>query len=380
MTDYARANSGGATHFTDKDALTTGDADKVIVGAQFDSEFQALVTAVATKYDSEDLASQANAEGESSNTVLMTPLRVANWSDYNAGMVGDIQAMTDPGNDTLLGWDDSASVAIGFTLGTGLTFGDATLAMSHLGLESLSDAGADRIMFWDDSASALQWLTVSTGLDLTTTNLTLSHLGIESLSDAGADSVLFWDDSAGATAWLTFNEGIEFSGAATVGLSDVTATTGQPTVVTNGVPTFDMSSLTSITGAGIAGPDLLLIDDGAGGTNKSVAYQDFGIPVQVGGQYDTITVAMDNLNMANMWYQCNNGSAITVTISANSVVPYPVGTTFAFHQEGAGTITVEVTTDTLRAPNGADTRSQYSTMFVTKVATTEWVVTGDTAT
>ena len=72
MSDYTKI-----TNFTAKDALTTGDPAKKIVGATFDTEFDAIATAVATKYDSTDLASQGQAEAGTANTVLMTPLRVA---------------------------------------------------------------------------------------------------------------------------------------------------------------------------------------------------------------------------------------------------------------------------------------------------------------
>ena len=47
MTDYTKA-----TDFAAKDALITGDPDKVIKGTEFETEFDAIVTAIATKSDS----------------------------------------------------------------------------------------------------------------------------------------------------------------------------------------------------------------------------------------------------------------------------------------------------------------------------------------
>jgi len=173
MSDYARANTGGATHFTDKDALNTGDSAKLIVGSQVDAEFEALVTAVATKYDSADLATQAQAEAESSNTVLITPLRLANWADENGGLVGELQEIADQAADGLVGWDDSASAnanVIMYTAGTALSFNGTTIEVSHLGLEDLADPGGDRILFWDDSAGKTDWLTL-TGLTVSTLDL-----------------------------------------------------------------------------------------------------------------------------------------------------------------------------------------------------------------
>jgi len=46
MTDYVKS-----TNFTAKDTLPQGDANKVIRGSEFDTEFNAIQTAVATKAD-----------------------------------------------------------------------------------------------------------------------------------------------------------------------------------------------------------------------------------------------------------------------------------------------------------------------------------------
>lgn len=72
MADYTQS-----VFFAPKDALTTGNPSKLILGAQVDAELDAISDAIATKYDSDDIASQAQARAGSSNTVLMTPARVA---------------------------------------------------------------------------------------------------------------------------------------------------------------------------------------------------------------------------------------------------------------------------------------------------------------
>lgn len=271
MSDYTKT-----TNFTAKDALTTGDPLKVIKGSYFDTEFDNLATAVATKYDSDDLASQAQAEAGTANTVLMTPLRTeqwaAVWAAENAGVIGDWQAHADPGADGLAIWDDSAGV------------GDFAPLASESGL----------------------------------------------------------------------------------------AISATPDV------TIDISSLSnSLTAATVAGADLLLIDDGGGGTNKKIALQDFGIPVT--DDSTTTPMSSADLTYANRWYSCSNASAISFVIPANGSVAYPVGTVFYVYQAGAGQVTISVTTDTLRAPNGAKTSQQYAVACVTKVASTTWVVSGDTS-
>ena len=104
----------------------------------------------------------------------------------------------------------------GVTAGTGLsgggTSGGVTVNLSHLGIESLSDPNDDQIIFWDDSAGATAFLDITTGLDITATNLSFSHLGLESLSDPNADRIYMWDDSAGASAFMTVGSGLSVSG------------------------------------------------------------------------------------------------------------------------------------------------------------------------
>lgn len=72
MSDYTKT-----TNFTAKDALSTGDPLKLVKGSYFDTEFDNIATAITSKYDSNDIASQAQAEALSSNTVLLTPASAA---------------------------------------------------------------------------------------------------------------------------------------------------------------------------------------------------------------------------------------------------------------------------------------------------------------
>jgi hypothetical protein len=271
MADYTKT-----TNFTAKDALTTGDPLKVIKGSYFDTEYDNIATAIATKYDTDNLASLAEAQAGTNNAALMTPLRTeqwsATWAAENSGFVGDMQAHADPGADGFAIWDDSAGV------------GDFAPLASESGLV-------------------------------------------------------------------------------------VSAT---PDVA------IDISSLSnSLTGADVAGADLLMIDDGAGGTNKKIALQDFGIPIT--DDSTTTPFSAADLTYANRWYSCSNASAISAVIPANASVAYPIGTVFYFYQAGAGQVTVSVTTDTLRAPNGAKTSQQYAVVSVTKVAATTWVLGGDSS-
>ena len=324
MSDYTKT-----TNFTAKDALSTGDPDKLIKGSLFDTEFDNIATAIGTKHDSNDFASQAQAEaatsGSASNTTLLTPLRLWNWASANAGVVEELQTLADP--------------------------------------------GADRILFWDDGEAAgsnVAYLTVSNGLSIAATTL-----GI--------------DDTA-AGAGLTASSGVLAVGAGNgitvnaddVALTDAAASTTNLITVSSGTIAYDPTSLTQITGASIVGADEFVLWDADAGAAKALRWQDFGIPVV--DDSTTAPMSSADLTYANKWYSCSNASPISFVIPANASVAYPVGTVFAVYQAGVGQVTVSVTTDTLRAPNGAKTANQYSTVFVTKVASTTWVLTGDAAT
>ena len=104
----------------------------------------------------------------------------------------------------------------GVTAGTGLsgggTSGSVTVNLSHLGFESLSDPNDDRIIFWDDSAGTLAFLDVTTGLDITGTNLSASLLGLEALADPDADRIFMWDDSASASKFMSVGGGLSITG------------------------------------------------------------------------------------------------------------------------------------------------------------------------
>lgn len=319
MSDYSKT-----TNFTAKDALSTGDPDKLIKGSLFDTEFDNIATAVATKYDVNDIASTGQAEAETANTVLMTPLRVAEWSDANGGVVGELHALTDP--------------------------------------------GADRIFFWDDGEAAdsnVAFLTVGDGIEISTTTLQLPS----TLAGSGLTLTSGVLDVVGGSG-ITAN-------ANDIALTDAAATTTNPVDVSSGTISLDITALSQMDATDLDnGTQEFVVDDG--GTSKALRWQDFGIPQT--DDATTTPMSAADLTYANRWYNCDNASAISFVIPANASVAYPVGTVFAIHQRGAGQVTVSVTTDTLRAPNGAKTSQQYSTMFVTKIASTEWTITGDVTT
>jgi hypothetical protein len=72
MSDYSKI-----TNFAAKDALITGDPNKLVKGTEHDAEYNAIAVAIATKFDSNDIASEEEAADGVSNSKLITPARLA---------------------------------------------------------------------------------------------------------------------------------------------------------------------------------------------------------------------------------------------------------------------------------------------------------------
>jgi hypothetical protein len=82
MSNYTKT-----VNFAAKDALTTGDANKIVKGTEIDTEFNNIATAVATKYDSSSTIPVANG-GTGSSTLLGANIPVLNVSNSFTGANG----------------------------------------------------------------------------------------------------------------------------------------------------------------------------------------------------------------------------------------------------------------------------------------------------
>jgi len=104
---------------------------------------------------------------------------------------------------------DITAVVAGTGLSGGATSGSATVALSHLGLESLSDPNDDQIIFWDDSAGATAFLDIGSGLAISGTTLSSSITqyadsdarGAISVTDSGGDGSLAYNNSTGVITY-----------------------------------------------------------------------------------------------------------------------------------------------------------------------------------
>jgi hypothetical protein len=121
-------------------------------------------------------------------------------------------------------------------------------------------------------------------------------------------------------------------------------------------------------------------DQGAGTINTPGLYIN-GSPLYVGSPVNTQTTSY-TLVLAdqNKTIVGNAGSAITLTIPANSSVAFPVGTMVTFYNFGSVALTIPITTDTMYlAPGGTTgtrTLAAKGVATATKIASTVWFISG----
>jgi hypothetical protein len=336
MSDYTPVNDYSA-----KDALASGNPLKLIKGTDVDQEFDAIAVAIATKFDSADIASQGAAEAGSDNTSLMTPLRTQQWAGANSGIIGDLQALADPNADRIAFWDDSAGVG---------AFLAATPATGGIGI-----SGTELVLDID----ALTNVTPAAG----------DEIVVADASDGGNPKAVLISalDHDGFTNFVA-NEHVDHS---TVSITAGTGLSGGGNLTTTRTLNLDISGLTAITIADIASSDGILIDDG--GTMKRAAIQSLGTRVEASA---TQILAIDD---GNKLFVNTGGTEHTFTVPPNTDVAFPIGTEIGFLCQSTGKIALAqgsgVTITSLNS--NKDVKASGGGAYLVKTATDTWHLVGD---
>jgi hypothetical protein len=271
----------------------------------------------------------------------MTPLRVANWADYNAGMVGDIQALTDPNDDRILGWDDSGGIAIAYDLSTGLT-----------------TSGTDLLV----DTAVVPLLSASNTF---TGNITISTIGptiILNETDGDSGSLIACQDIGVARGYMGSSNATNgvITGSAE-GDMLVRAESGGFLFSGNAGSTihFKLSSAGVLTT-----PNASASEVGYKGMPVISMTGDDGVAASYAGKL--------------IYYTGAGGH--TLTIPANGSVAHPVGTVLGFFNNGSGSFSVAITTDTLIWVGTGSTSTRTVALYgygsLTKIATTSWIISG----
>lgn len=303
---------------------------------------------------------------------------LAGAGSSGAGMLADIGALTDPNADRVLGWDDSAGAAIGFTLTAPLAFDGTAIKITDAAgivtdLAALADPGADRILGWDESADAAIGFALSTGLTTSGTNLLIDTAVVPQLAAAtnsftggtlelsNALPILRFKETGGgadAKNWLWY--------ASSSQLILATATDASPGAAASSYLTFSRSGTT---------PGTLTIAASVAGNNAAadaVGYR--GMPINA--QSDNYTLVAGDAGK----YLYQTGSTKTFTIPANASVAFPIGTVVTFVANPQ--VTIAITSDTLYlagtgfATTGSRTLATGGVATALKITSTGWLIWG----
>ena len=150
------------------------------------------------------------------------------------------------------------------------------------------------------------------------------------------------------------------------GISDVVSDT---TPQLGGDLDVNGNSIVSVTNG-----DINLTPNGTGKVVATSLEHPLDFETQTGTTFTAFT-----LDHAEQMVTMNNASANSVTIPANSSIAFPVGTKLHFCQLGAGTTTINITTDTLSVNSNFTTvlNGQSAVATALKLTSTSWVLFGN---
>ena len=264
MADYSQVNDYSA-----KDALSTGNPLKLIKGSDVDAEFSAISVAIASKFDSTDIATAGEAQAGVSNTVVITPARLTAWAQNDAGVVEDLQALSDPNADRILFWDDSAGTTTFLEVSTGLTLSGTTLTVdvSGFGARTLTagnglsgggDLSADRT--FDLDYNELTAAAIASGDELSFGDISDTNT-VKKITFANLESTLSHDSLADFVA----DEHVAHSG---VTMTAGEGLTGGGTIAATRTFDLDINGLTEETAISAANDYVAFYDASAAAHRK----------------------------------------------------------------------------------------------------------------
>ena len=316
MTNYVKS-----TNFTVKDSLPTGDTNKVIRGSEFDTEFDAIQTAVETKADlagpiftgtatfdslsdgTITVTAFVDEDNMSSNSATLIPTQqsVKAYVDSQIALVDTLAELTDtnittPADGALLFYDTTTSKWIDNVVSGDITIADTGVAAIGSGVIVNADVNASAAI--DVSKTAL---TAGTGLTLTTNTLSVDAAqtqitSVGTLSSLSVSGALTLGGTAitSTAAELNILDGVTATTAELNILDGVTSTTSELNVL-DGVTAFlDEDDMTSDSATALASQQSIkaYVDSQVGGSTTLSGLTDTNVTTPADGAllfYDTAT-------------------------------------------------------------------------------------------
>jgi hypothetical protein len=305
----------------------------------------------------------------------MTPLRTAQyraaWSAANGGFLDDIQAMTDPGADKILFWDDSASAVAQLGVGSFLTITGTTIDLATSGtLPAFNGSALTSLNATNLASGTVSDSRLSANVALLNAANTFTANQTISLSNG---RLIINDSSATGNAVVRFNSNGTAQGY--VGFSN-----GTSTVITgdaNGDMTL-MASSGNLLFSGNSGSTIHFKVSSSGvlttpnASAGEVGYK--GTPAN--SQSGNYTLVLTDAGKVIT----NSGASAVNTIPANASVAFPTGTVITWVNTSGTTQTIAITSNTLylagTASTGTRNLAAVGMATAVKISSTEWVISG----
>jgi hypothetical protein len=282
----------------------------------------------------------------------------------------------------------SLTLASPLPVASGGTGGNtAAAARTALELGTISTQNANAVAITGGSISGITDLAVADGGTGASTN-SAARVNLLPSYTGNNSKVLAVNAGETDTEWVTITPG-------TGTVTSVNASGGTTGLTFSGGPITASGTLT------VAGT-LVVANGGTGATDAATARSNLGAAAS-GANTDitaldqdvtitaTGTIAATSLGYRGLPQSTNTTLALAdagkhiytasnITIPANGSVAFPVGTAIVLANSGASTLTVSITTDTLRqagtANTGTRTLAAYGVATLVKVTSTVWFISG----
>lgn len=366
MADYTQN-----TNFAAKDSLTTGDPEKIILGADFDGEFAELESVSSSKEDKSDKGAVSGYCGLDANQLVGTQAEAGSGGNlpFATEAAGGIAELASTAETTALTNDTKIVTPLGVgsvfaappALGSGTPAAVAASTLSSSGLATLA------------SLAVTVNATVGGTLGVTGVLSTTAAANLAAASTIASNEI--WhagNDGAGSGLDADTVDAVQLSGLVQTSrtLTAGSAMSGGGSLAANRTFAVELSGLTQIEGNALAASDEFLVR--GGGSNKAMRYQDSGL--KVNAAISTVKTFADN-EMNQVW-QLSGATDRAWDMDTGVGVQ---GNFIVLIQTGAGSIDLSGGTATINTAVGDFSRTQDSVVVGICTATSVWTFYGDMA-